>query len=61
MWPWGSRVAEEERRLAETEEKQRAAEQLVQKSRQITAELRREVRKNHFTELLQEAWGGRAT
>lgn len=60
MWPWG-RVAEEERRLAETEEKQRAAEQLVQKSRQVTAELRREVRKNHFTELLQEAWGGRAT
>lgn len=59
MWPWG-RVAEEERRLAEAEEKQRAAEKLVQKSRQVTAELRREVRKNHFTELLQEAWGGRA-
>lgn len=58
-WPW-RRVAEDERRLAETEERRKAAEQLVQKSRQITAELRREVRRNHFTELLQEAWGGRA-
>ncbi len=59
MWPWSRRVAEAQRQLAEAEERNRNAERLAQQSRKISAQLRHEVRKNGFTELLQHAMGGR--
>lgn len=59
MWPWQRRMAEAQQQLAEAEERARLSKRLAQKSRTITAELRREVDKNGFTELLQKSMGGR--
>jgi hypothetical protein len=58
MWPWSKR-AEVLRQLAEAEERQKDAKELLNHSRKVTARLRAEVRKNHFGEMLQAAMGGR--
>lgn len=57
-WPW-SRRAEVELQLAETEKRRRVAEQLAEHSVKVSQALRREIEKNGFTELLQQAMGGR--
>lgn len=57
-WPWAKR-AEVLEQLAETEKRQKVAEQLAEHSIKVSQALRREIAKNGFTELLQQAMGGR--
>lgn len=57
-WPWSKR-AEVLEQLAETEKRQKVAEALAEHSVKVTQALRREIEKNGFTELLQQAMGGR--
>ena len=45
--------------LAETEKRRRVAEQLAEHSVKVSQALRREIEKNGFTELLQQAMGVR--
>lgn len=54
MWPW-RRAARDRKQLAEAEERAKLSKQLAQKSAKVTADFRREVEKNHFTELLAAA------
>lgn len=69
MWPWqkAAREVADERRRAEhaghevhdAEIRHEVAQKLAERSRDISAALRREIDKNGFTELLQQAMGGR--
>lgn len=54
-----TRIADAERRDEAAAAQARAAERLAAQSRAITARLRHEVEKNHWTELLQRAWEAR--
>lgn len=58
-WPWKRRGEVLRRQVAETEKRQKLAEQLAEHSVRVSAALRREIEKNGFTELLQQAMGGR--
>lgn len=69
MWPWvryrhaaesaaaDAAAATREREAAVA--RRQAAEHQAARSRAISADLRREIDKNGWTELLQKAWGGR--
>lgn len=54
MWPW-QRAAEAEQRAEEAKRNRVAVDQLVEHSRNVTAEYRDAVRRNGFTEMLQQA------
>lgn len=51
MWPWKRRVADADRKLAEAEERNHAAEVIARQARATSGALRREVDKNSWTEL----------
>lgn len=53
------RIEDAEARNAEAEAHNRATRMLVQQSHTVTERLWREVEKNHFTEMLLQAWGAR--
>ena len=76
MWPWERReevadvlgqkqaasqqVIDAKAEEAAAHQRLQAAAQLVAHSRGVTDELDTEIRKNGWTELLQQAWKGRA-
>lgn len=53
-------AVEAERKAASAEAGHRAAQQLVERARQSTAALQRQVDRNGFTEMLQASFGRRA-
>jgi hypothetical protein len=59
MWHWMHRESPE-RQDKEAEKRLTEARKLAAKSRVVTAALQRELDKNGWTELLQDAWKGRA-
>lgn len=69
MWPWqkAAREVADERRRAEhagnevhdAEVRRQVAQKLAERAGDISDALRREIDKNGFTELLQQAMGGR--
>lgn len=58
-WPWATRVADAVQQEAQAEDRRRSADQLVEQSRWVSASLRHELAKNGWTDLLQQAMGGR--
>jgi hypothetical protein len=68
-WPWQrhreeAQQAQHDREAAEAqaraaEFRRQAAERFAAQSRTVTAQLRREIDKNGWTEMLQNAWGAR--
>jgi RNA:NAD 2'-phosphotransferase (TPT1/KptA family) len=58
MWHWARRESPE-RQDREAEKRLEHAKKLADQSRHATAALRRELDKNGWTELLQNAMGGR--
>lgn len=54
---WKGRVAAARAKEAEADQRARSAERLVEQSRRTTSALRRELAKNGWTELLQQAMG----
>jgi len=69
MWPWSrSRVeaekarkqlAEAQRKAKATEERDKVIDKLIGQSMATSARLRREIARNGFSDLMQQAWGGR--
>lgn len=53
------RVQEAEARAAASKVEADRIKMIAAQSRNATARLRREVEKNHFTEMLLQAWGAR--
>lgn len=53
------RIEDAEARVAFAEVENRTHRQLAQHTHTIVEQLRREVDKNHFTEMLLQAWGAR--
>lgn len=53
------RIEDAAARNAAAEAHNRATRLLAQQSHTVTERLRREVEKNHFTEMLLQAWGAR--
>ena len=53
------RIDDAKARNAAAEAQNRAARRLAEQSRTVTERLLLEVEKNHWTELLQRAWGAR--
>lgn len=58
MWHWGRREGPE-RQDREAAQRLDQAKKLAAQSRNVTAALRREIDKNGWTDLLQQAMGGR--
>jgi hypothetical protein len=69
MWPWNRQRAEAEkarqefieaqRKAKAAEERRKAVDRLIGRSMATSARLRREVERNGFSDLLQQAWGAR--
>lgn len=69
MWPWqrqrlavervNREVAQAAKEKLEAQRRREAARKEAIRSVAVTARLRREIEKNGFTELLQQAMGGR--
>lgn len=58
MWHWARREGPE-RQDREAAQRLEQAKKLAAQSRSVTAALRREIDKNGWTDLLQQAMGGR--
>lgn len=59
MWHWMKREGPE-RQDQEAEKRLAEAQKLAAHSRTVTATLRSEIAKNGWTQLLEDAWRGRA-
>lgn len=59
IWPWKHRGRDSERKLAAADERKAASEQLAATSRRIHAGLLHQLELNGFSEMLQQAMGGR--
>ncbi len=69
MWPWNRQraeaekarreVAEARKRAKAADERRQAVERLIGRSMLTSARLRREIDRNGFSDLMQQAWGSR--
>lgn len=59
IWPWRGNVVAAQLKEAEAEQRGVAADRLVEQSQRSAGALRRELAKNGWTDLLQQAMGGR--
>lgn len=57
--PWKRQLEQFDKKVEESRARRRAVEQLAEQARKASTSLSRKVDKNGFTDLLQQAMGGR--